>query len=49
LAVLEKYFARGLTAADVSSLEGILEKIVTHFQLTSSKGHAVAKQRRPKL
>ena len=46
---IKKYFAGGLTAADISSLERILEKIVTHFQLTSAKGHAVAKRKAAKL
>jgi DNA-binding MarR family transcriptional regulator len=41
---IEKHFAGGLTAADISSLEGLLEKIVTHFQQISSKGPAAKRK-----
>jgi DNA-binding MarR family transcriptional regulator len=42
---IEKYFAGGLTTADISNLERLLEKIATHFQLTSSQGRPVAKRK----
>ena len=34
---IKKYFAGNLTDADISSLESILEKILAHFQDTTSK------------
>jgi DNA-binding MarR family transcriptional regulator len=42
---IRKYFAAGLTNADISSLESLLEKIVSHFQETSAQG----RDARPKL
>ena len=34
---IKKYFASGLTNAEISGLESILEKIVAHFRQTSAK------------
>ena len=35
---IRKYFAGGLTEVDISNLEGILEKVATHFQEANAEG-----------